>query len=94
MKIIAFEEETGYADLACTQKLLKEEADCVYNLYLSGKIREIYFSEHRQAVIILECAGMEEANDVLQSMPLVKNGIISFKVLQLLPYTGYSRLFG
>lgn len=92
MKIIALEKESGTVGSISDQDLLKEEAAHVYKLYLSGYIREIYFNEHQQAIIILECSDLDEANNILDSLPLVKNGCIKFTLNKLLPYTGFNRI--
>jgi hypothetical protein len=44
-------------------------------------------------VLILECADIEEAREVLNTLPLVKEGLITFDVIPLVPYPGFSRLF-
>ena len=92
MKIIALEKESGIIGSITDQDLLKTESAHVYKLYLSGYIREIYFNEHRQAIIILECSDLDDANNILDSLPLVKNGYIKFSLYQLLPYTGFNRI--
>jgi hypothetical protein len=44
--------------------------------------------------LILECAGVEEAKDLLNTLPLVKAELIEFNVIPLAPYSGFERLFG
>jgi hypothetical protein len=64
-------------------------------LYKSGELREIYFRGDRdETVLILECAGVEEAKDLLNTLPLVKAELIEFNVIPLAPYSGFERLFG
>lgn len=36
---------------------------------------------------------LEEAHQVLDSLPLVKAGLITFDIIRLTPYTGFARLF-
>lgn len=73
---------------------LKEEAKRVWELYQSGAIRELYFRGDRsEAVLILECADVEEAHEILGSLPLVKAGLIRFDIIPLIPYPGLARLF-
>jgi hypothetical protein len=43
--------------------------------------------------LILECADVEEANQLLDSLPLVQEGLIEFEVIPLVPYPGFERLF-
>jgi len=42
---------------------------------------------------MLECANAYEARRVLEELPLVKAGLISFDVLPVVPYSGFARLF-
>jgi hypothetical protein len=72
---------------------LVNEAQKLHELYLSGDIREFYFTEDGDAVLILECNSTQEAERLLQQLPLVKQGLIGFKFLELKPYTGFQRLF-
>lgn len=92
MKILAMETEVPGADWSSASALLEEEARHVYGLYLSGAVREIYFTESHEAVIILECEGKAEAERLLDDLPLVKAGLIRFTLTELKPYDGYTRL--
>ena len=42
---------------------------------------------------MLECAGIEEAQETLNSLPLVREGLITFEIIPLKPYPSFSRLF-
>jgi hypothetical protein len=44
-------------------------------------------------VLVLECADVQEAKRVLETLPLVRQGLIEFEIIPLLPYSGLSRLF-
>jgi hypothetical protein len=92
MKILAMETEVPGADWSGAKALLKEEARHVYELYLAGAVREIYFNEAHDAVIMLECADKPEAERLLDDFPLVKAGLIRFALTELTPYDGYLRL--
>lgn len=92
MKILAIEKEVKPADWSNTEHLLKEEARHVFEMYLSGALREIYFTEHQQAVLLLETSNKQEAMDLLDSLPLVKSGKIAFEIIELRPYTGLQRI--
>ena len=94
MKILAMEK--GIVDIKPEQLAphLKAEAAQVWKLVQDGLIRETYFRTDRtEAVLMLECADLGEAQRVLQSLPLVKEGLICFEVIPLKPYTGFARLF-
>ncbi len=92
MKLLAMETEIPGADWSGAGELLKAEARHVYDLHLSGAVREIYFNEAHEAVIILECADKADAERLLADFPLVKAGLIRFSLTELKPYDGYSRL--
>jgi hypothetical protein len=95
MKILALEKEvSGVRDEQFTIELLATEAKCVWELYQEGTIRELYFTkDNYEAVLILECEDAEEAQRVIDSLPLVKAELISFNLLPLVPYDGFARLF-
>jgi muconolactone delta-isomerase len=95
VKILAMEIETEGVTSEQFQPHLKAEARRVWELYQSGAIRELYFRADRsEAVLILECADVREAQQILGSLPLVQAGLIRFEVIPLIPYPGFARLFG
>jgi len=94
MKILAMEIETEGVKPEQYRPHLKAEAGRVWELYQSGTIRELYFRADRsEAVLMLECSGIQEAQQTLASLPLVQAGLISFEVIPLVPYPGFARLF-
>jgi muconolactone delta-isomerase len=94
MKILAMEKEMPGVQGEDFKPHLKAEAERVWELYRAGVLRELYFrADWPGAVLVLECAGVEEANEVLGSLPLVREGLIAFDVIPLVPYPGFSRLF-
>lgn len=95
MKILALErDDHGIRDEDFTSDLLGAEATRVWELYQDGVIREMYFRQDvRTAVLVLECDSIEEANDVLHTLPLVNKGLIAFDIILLVPYDGFERLF-
>jgi hypothetical protein len=92
MKILAIENEIEGVEWATLQDLLQDEARHVYNLYLSGSLREIYFTENKNAILIMETEDKKAAIKLLDTLPLVKSGKIKFEVMELRPYTGYERI--
>jgi muconolactone delta-isomerase len=77
-----------------TPHLKKAEAAKVWELYQAGVFRELYFRrDWPGAVLVLECADVKEANQVLNTLPLVKEELIAFDIIPLMPYPGFSRLF-
>ena len=94
MKILALEKEIpGALPEQCTPHL-KAEAARVWELYKNGHIREMYFRQDRKdAVLVLECADVETAHSLLETLPLVQADLIRFEVIPLAPYPGFERLF-
>ena len=95
MKILALEKDFPNTSPKQFAPHHKAEAARVWELYKSGQLREIYFrGDRNEAVLILECTDEVEANKLLDTLPLVKEGLIEFEVIPLVPYPGFERLFG
>ena len=94
MKVMAIENEVPGVSRAQFQPHLKAEAAKVWELYKAGIFREIYFRQDiPEAVIMLECENSEKAKQILDTLPLVRVGLISFEIMPLGPYPGFERLF-
>ncbi len=94
MKILAIEKEYAGKKIEDFQPHLEAEARQVWKLYKRGVIREIYFrADKKSAIIILECKNIEDAEENLSTLPLVREGLIYFEFIPLVPYPGYERLF-
>ena len=44
-------------------------------------------------MLLLECTDAEEADEVLHTLSLVREGLIVFDIIPLRPYPGFARLF-
>ena len=94
MKILAIEREVPGIEEGEFVPFLKQEAAMVWELYQAGVIRELYFRQDQtSAVLILECEDVKDANSALNSLPLVREGLIAFDIIPLRAYPGFSRLF-
>ncbi|MDP3461232.1 MAG: hypothetical protein Q8S18_00415 [Bacteroidales bacterium] len=93
MKFLAIEKDNASSTGQADRDLLELEAREVYALYQQGIIREMYFNQNHEAVLLLECKDMKAAEESLSRLPLVSNGLISFEISELRPYTGFERLF-
>jgi muconolactone delta-isomerase len=94
MKILALEKELPGATSEKFKPHAKAEALRAWELYQSGIIRELYFRQDRnEAVLVLECRDLAEAESVLNTLPLVKEKLIAFDLIPLIPYPGFARLF-
>ncbi len=93
MKFLALEEEIKGVPSDRCRPYLRAEAERVFELYESGMLREIYFRGDRNAaVLVLECSKADEAGQVLSTLPLVREGLIRFELIPLVPYPGFRRL--
>jgi muconolactone delta-isomerase len=94
LKILALEREQPGITGEQYQPHLRAEAARTWELYQAGVLRELYFRGGQScAVLVLECAAVAEAEQVLASLPLVREGLITFEVIPLVPYPGFARLF-
>ncbi len=96
MKFLAIEHDPPGLNAAgeANESLLKDEAQCAWELYQAGVIRELYFRADRHAaVLVLECADPEEAREALSTLPLVREKLIEFELIPLRAYPGFARLF-
>jgi hypothetical protein len=95
MKVLALEKDRPGVTAEAFKPYLAEEAAKVWELYLAGTFRELYFRQDEpSAVLILECDNVEQAQGLLNTLPLVREGLIGFDVIPLMPYPGFARLFG
>ena len=93
MKILALERGIEGVEWNNTEKLLEQEAQYVFQLYLSDNLREIYFTEDNNAVLVMETVDKKTAKKLLDTLPLVKSGMIKFEIMELKPYTGFERIY-
>lgn len=95
MKILALEIDIpGVNADQFTPHLKRAEAMRVWELYQEGIFRELYFRQDvSNGVLIMECPDLETAREILDTLPLVKAGLIAFDLIPLIPYPGFSRLF-
>lgn len=95
MKILAIEHDPSHTrDNQFTSELLHAEARRAWELHQAGIIRELYFrADRHEAVLMLECADVDEARSVLNTLPLVREKLIGFELIPLKAYPGFARLF-
>ncbi len=95
MIILAMEHESpdaGKSDY--TRSILDKEARAVWQYQQEGFVRQIFFRDDRNAaVLILEAASVEQAQEQLSVLPLVQSGLINFELIPLKAYPGFERLF-
>ena len=94
MKILALEKELPGATTDQYKQHTKAEAARAWELYQAGVFRELYFrQDENSAVLMLECETVEQAGKILNTLPLVKAGLIEFDLIPLRAYPGFTRLF-
>jgi hypothetical protein len=94
MKILALERSVSGVSASDFAPHLRAEAHHAWELYQAGAIRELYFrTDQPSAVLILECSGLDEARQVLGTLPLVQERLIDFELIPLRAYSGFGRLF-
>ena len=94
MKILAIEREVPGKTQKDFEPFLKAEAKRVWELMQTGMIREVYFRDKESSVVmVLEKRNIQDAKALLKTLPLVKEGLITFEIIALAPYPGLSRLF-
>ena len=94
MKILALEHELPGAIAKQFHQHAREEARKAWELHQAGLIRELYFrADRNEAVLVLECATVAEAQEILSELPLVREGLITFELIPLKAYDGFERLF-
>ena len=94
MKILALERELPVASTEQFKWHSKSEAARAWELYQAGVLRELYFrADQRTAVLILECKDLEDARQILSTLPFVEADLIEFEIIPLAPYDGFERLF-
>jgi len=95
MRILAFEKELPGAMAEEYARHGKAEAMKVWELQQEEFIRESWFRrDENSAVLLLEAEDTDDAENRLRGLPFVKRGLITFDLVPLKPYPGYSRLFG
>ena len=94
MKILALEHELPDATIEQFHRYAVPEARTLWDLYQTGVIRKSYFhADRNEAVLVLECPSMEEAQKALSTLPFVQNTLIAFELIPLKAYPGFERLF-
>jgi muconolactone delta-isomerase len=71
--------------------LLDDEAEQARTLYMEGTVRQIWYrGDQRGACSILEAESEDAARAAIESLPLVKAGMLELvHLIPLLPYRGF-----
>lgn len=72
-------------------EFLEPEAERVRQLYTLGIIRSVFSrGDIKGAVVQLECANLDEAKQVIGSLPFAHQKMIDIEIVPLLPYRGFA----
>jgi len=92
MQYLVATSDSGPVDWASKAEELRREAAHVLRLHTRGLVRQIWFTEDRDAILILEAPDLEAARAIAEGLPLVREGLLRYRITSLLPYTGWERL--
>lgn len=94
MKILALSRRQPGTTTEQLQPLQVAEAQQVWRLHKAGVFREMYFRQDSPgAVVVLECASVEEARRALGTLPMVEAGLLDFDVIPLGAFFPLENLF-
>ena len=94
MKILALAKILPEVTPEKIQQLMKVETAKAWEFYTAGVFREMYIrTDFPSAVLLLECANVEAAREVLAELPMVEENLIDFDLMPLGPFNCLSQLF-
>jgi len=75
-------------------KLIRDEARTVWKMYESGLVRELFYLENLDgAALRCEAASLEELKKGVETLPMIRDGLLVPEYIPLYPYTGFGKLF-
>lgn len=94
MQILALSRRLPGVSDAQLAPLAEAEAAAAFARYAAGTFRSMHVLPDRPgAMVVLECASLDEARAVMAELPMVKAGLIDFDYSRMLPYTSVKALF-
>ena len=94
MQYLVITRDTREINWPAQQAILADEAKAVWIHIRSGQLRNIWLTEENSdAVLLFEADSENVVKLIMDSLPLVKAEMISYKVIGLTPYKGLERLF-
>lgn len=94
MRYLVLTSDAPDVDAGRMSALLREEAAAAWKLRQADILREIWFTPERDAVLMLETPSEAEARAALDTLPLIREGLLVYRIHALQPYDGFARLFG
>ena len=94
MKIIAIARMNAGVDPAVIEANQLSEASATWDLYQSDFLREFYFRADGPGVVLMvEAGSIEEAQVRLDTVPMVKAGVLDWQLTPLKPFPVFAHLF-
>lgn len=94
MQILAIDKFLPETTMEKVQPHLKEEMVVTWEHYKQGKIRQLYFrQDHPGVVLMMECDSLDEAKELIDELPLVKERLIEFELIPLGFFQPFEALF-
>ena len=94
MKFLAIIDVDPDASIEDIRRDLSRELKGSWDLFAAGVLREAYLTDMQtRAVFILEATDRADAEDRLESLPLIASGAMRVGLIELRPFTNWSRLF-
>lgn len=92
MQFMIVTRDNGSIEWSLHEQALRDEARHVWELHKSGALRNIWFTEDKDAILVIEANDKAEALSLMDGLPLVKAKLIRYSIHGLLPYTGFERI--
>ena len=87
MKILAMDRYLDGTTLEKVQAYLEDEMKIAWKNYKKGYVREWYSRQDKPGVVLmLECESLNEAQNLVDELPLVNKGLIAFDLIPLGPF--------
>jgi hypothetical protein len=87
MKVLAIDKVSPDATPERVRELFMKEVHQTIKMYLADVVREIYFREDRSGtVMMLEVPSMEEVRKIVDTLPMVRDGLLEYDLIPLGPF--------
>lgn len=92
MQYLVMTSDIGDIDWDRHSDALKMESKHILSLYLKGILRNIWFTDKKDAILLFECDSKDTVNIEMNKLPLVSKALIKYEIISFNPYTGLERL--
>lgn len=94
MQYLVMANVAAHAPGELIELLMKPEARRVWDLYVGGVVRSVWYRADKPgAVLLLEAATGEDAERAVASLPMVEAGLLDIEIVPLSHYGGFGSLF-